>query len=99
MPIPPQEVCPLSSQQSLGYPTSLSGLQQQIEHEVSEPCSCSLTPSGNQFPNNSLNHREISHGNDNSPLQYPIGLTTLFFSPSPKLTTTQTYMALDMVQV
>jgi hypothetical protein len=52
--VPPQEVCPFSSQHSLGYPTSLLRLQQQAEQDVSEPCSCSLAPSGNQFPNNSL---------------------------------------------
>jgi hypothetical protein len=28
----------------------------------------------------------ISHGLDNSPLQYPTGLTTRLFSPAPKLT-------------
>jgi hypothetical protein len=93
MPIPPQELCPFSSQQSLGFPTSLSGLQQQAEHEVSEPYNCSLAPLGNHFPNNSLIQREFSHGLDNPPLQYPMGLTTCFFSPAPKLTATQTDMA------
>jgi hypothetical protein len=50
MPVPPQEVCPFSAQQSLGFPTSLPGLQQQVEQEFSKPCSFSLAPSGNQFP-------------------------------------------------
>jgi hypothetical protein len=68
MPIPPQEVCPFSAQQSLICPTSLRGLQQQAGHEVLEPCSRSLAPSRNQFPNNSLLHREIAHGPDNPPL-------------------------------
>jgi hypothetical protein len=55
------------------------------QKEVSEPCSCSLAPSRNQFPK--FSHLErISHGPDNPPLQYPMGLTTRFFSPSPKLT-------------
>jgi hypothetical protein len=54
-------------------------------HEVSEPYSCSLAPSRNQFPT-ILSLREISHGPDNPPLQYPMGLTTRFFSPAPELT-------------
>jgi hypothetical protein len=85
MHVPPQEVCPFSSQQSLDCPTSLPGLQQQARQEVSEPCSCSLVPSGNQFPT-ILSPREIAHGLDNLPLQYPMGLTTHFFSPSPERT-------------
>jgi hypothetical protein len=50
MPVPPQEMCPFSSQQSFGCPISFLGLQQQARQEVSEPCSCSLAPSGKQFP-------------------------------------------------
>jgi hypothetical protein len=38
------------------------------------------------LPNNSLTQREISHGPDNLPLQYPTGLTTHLFNPTPKLT-------------
>jgi hypothetical protein len=30
--------------------------------------------------------REISHMPDNPPLQYPTGMTTCFFSPTPKIT-------------
>jgi hypothetical protein len=33
----------------LQLPHFLFGLQQQVGQEVSEPCSCSLTPLGNQF--------------------------------------------------
>jgi hypothetical protein len=73
--VPPQKVCPLFAQQSLGCPTSFPGLQQQARQEVSEPYSCSLAPSGNQFPT-ILSPREncsrasqssssISHGPDN----------------------------------
>jgi hypothetical protein len=50
MHVPPQEMCPFSAQQSFGYPISFPGLQQQARQEVSEPCSCSLAPSGDQFP-------------------------------------------------
>jgi hypothetical protein len=46
IPIPPKEVCPFSSQHSLGCPTSLPELQQQARLEVSNCCSCSLAPSG-----------------------------------------------------
>jgi hypothetical protein len=70
-------------------------LQQQARQEVSEPCSYSLAPSGNQFPNNSLIQREIDHGPNNPPLQYPTGLTTYFFSPTPKLIGTQTDISSD----
>jgi hypothetical protein len=44
MPVPPKEVCPFSAQQSLGYPTSLPGLQQQARPEVLEHYSCNLAP-------------------------------------------------------
>jgi hypothetical protein len=44
MHVPPQEVCPFSAQQSFDCPTSLLGLQQHAEHEVSDPCSYSLAP-------------------------------------------------------
>ena len=63
----------------------LSGLQQQAEQEVSEQCSCSLAPSGNQFPT-ILSPREFLMGLTTHFLQYPMGLTTRFFSPAPKLT-------------
>jgi hypothetical protein len=66
----------------LRLPHFLFGLQQQAEHEVSKPCSCSLAPLGIQ----QLSHLErFSHGPDNPPLQSPIGLTTRFFSPTPKI--------------
>jgi hypothetical protein len=35
---------------------------------------------------NSLTQREVSHGPENPPLQYPTGLKTRFFNPTPKLT-------------
>jgi hypothetical protein len=44
----------------------------------------------------------ISHGPDNPPLQYPTGLTTHFFSPSPKTTryiSTGTWYGCVQVQV
>jgi hypothetical protein len=48
------------------------------------------------IPNNSLTWR-IAHGPDNPPFQYPMGLETRFFSPSPKLTRyTGTKMDMDM---
>jgi hypothetical protein len=77
---------PLLFSTVLRLPQFLFGLQQQDGKEVSEPCSCSLEPSGNQFPINSLTQREIVHGPDNPPLQYPMVLTTHFFNPYPKLT-------------
>jgi hypothetical protein len=76
---------PLLCSTVLWLPHFLSGLQQQGRHEVLEHCSCSLTPSGNQFQQFSHPER-IAHGPDNPPLQYPTGLTTRFFSPAPKLT-------------
>jgi hypothetical protein len=85
MPVPPQEVCPFSAQQSLGCPTSFLGLQQQAGQEVSEPVAAvwHLWEINSQ----QFSHLErISHGPDNPPLQYPMGLTTRFFSPTPKLT-------------
>jgi hypothetical protein len=52
--VPPQEVCPFSAHQCLGCPTSLPGIQQQVEQEVSEPCSYSLGPLG-------INSQQFSH--------------------------------------
>jgi hypothetical protein len=46
IPIPPKEVCPFSTQQSLDCPTSLPVLQHQVRQKVSEHCSCILAPSG-----------------------------------------------------
>jgi hypothetical protein len=76
---------PFSAQQSFECPTSLSGLQQQAGQEVLESCSYILAPLGNKFPT-ILSTREISYGPNNPPLQYPMGLTNRFFSPTPKLT-------------
>ena len=35
MVVPSQEMCPLSTQYSFGYPSSLPGIQQHARHEVS----------------------------------------------------------------
>jgi hypothetical protein len=58
MPVPPQEVCPFSAQQSFGCPTSLPGLQQQARHEFSEHYSCSWAPSGKSLPQQPLSPGE-----------------------------------------
>jgi hypothetical protein len=58
----------------LRMPHFLSRLQQQAGQEVSENCSCSLSPSRNQSPT-ILSPRELL-----------TGLTTRLFSPYPKLT-------------
>jgi hypothetical protein len=86
MPVPPQEVCPFSSQQSFGCPTSFLGFNNRPDRKSQSHCSYEFSTFRKSIPNNSLTQREISHGLDNPPLQYPMGLTTHFFSPSPKLT-------------
>jgi hypothetical protein len=65
---------PLLCSTVLRLPHFLSGLQQQARQEVSEHCSCSSTPSRNQSPTIL------------SPREFLMGLTTHFFSPTPKLT-------------
>jgi hypothetical protein len=78
-------MCPFFAQQSFNCPISFLGLSQQARQEVLEPYSCSLAPSGNQFPK-ILSPREnfswawkptysVSHDPD-----------TRFFSLDPKLT-------------
>jgi hypothetical protein len=78
-------VFPFSAQQSFIYPTSFPSFNNRPDRKSQSPVAVSLTPSGNQFPNNSLTQR-IDHGLENPPLQYPMGLTTHFLSPTPKIT-------------
>jgi hypothetical protein len=76
--VPPQEVCPFSSQQSFGFPTSLMGLQNRPNRKSQSPV-VTTWHLGNQFPNNSLPWRECSRP-DNPLLQCPMSLTTHFFN-------------------
>jgi hypothetical protein len=84
MPVPPKEVCTFSAQQSLGYTTSLPGLQQQAGPEVSGHRNCSLAPSGNRSTT-ILPLRELLTGLTTRFFNLT-GLTTRFFNPAPTLT-------------
>jgi hypothetical protein len=72
MPIPPKEMCPFSAQQSLSYPTSLLGLQQQAGTKFSERCSYSFAPTKNKSPTILLLRELI------------MGLKNHFFNPTPR---------------
>jgi hypothetical protein len=66
-------------------PLPFQGFNNRPDGKSQSSCSCSLAPLGNQFPT-ILSPREISHGTNNPPLQYPMGLTTHFFIQAPKIT-------------
>jgi hypothetical protein len=85
MHVPPKEVCPFSAQQSLDFPTSLPGLQQQVDKKSQSPVTNSQH-TREQFLEN-LSPGENAHGPDNPPLRQQIshlermltGLTTHLF--------------------
>jgi hypothetical protein len=81
MPVPPQEVCPFSAQQSFGCPTSFLGFNNRPDRKSQSPVAAVWHLQ--EINSQQFSHLErISHGPDNLPLQYPMGSNPLLQSSS-----------------